>query len=262
MSTGDYAQKSPRSLTYSEDWIRSIWSCKQMAPAEPGTQYQGHCLGRDFGHNRWPTSPCLPKSNRWLPYLLRGHSFHPRDWEPVTTNVLQALPLVEKEAEPVVQVCYFTLCSRDQWSTYVNARWMGSPHGFIPTWHRMGSCFMVTWIFSKTTSWTVGRPDTRPPVNHGTPNAHNRRFILFHRAWGTAWIETQQNGIWLRARSHTASHYTQGFVTTLHTWFGRCVGTAFKHFLLGSHNFMVTVLGLCVTWPLLRGTSFTHEVLM
>jgi hypothetical protein len=29
-------------------------------------------------------------------------------------------------------------------------------------------------------------------------------------------------------------------------WFWRCIGTAFGHFLLGSHNFMVTALGSCV----------------
>jgi hypothetical protein len=31
-----------------------------------------------------------------------------------------------------------------------------------------------------------------------------------------------------------------------HTWLWRCVGTAFEHFLLGSHNLMVTALGSCV----------------
>ena len=46
---------------------------------------------------------------------------HSRDWEPVTITP-QALSLVEK-AEPV-QVRYFTLCSRDQHSIYVNAKWM------------------------------------------------------------------------------------------------------------------------------------------
>jgi hypothetical protein len=50
--------------------------------------------------------------------------------------------------------------------------------------------------------------------------------------------KTHWNSIWLRARSHMTSHYTRGFVTTLHTWFWRCLWT-----LLGSHNFMVTTLG-------------------
>ena len=35
------------------------------------------------------------------------------------------------------------------------------------------------------------------------------------------------------------------------TWFWRCLGTAFGHFLLGSHNFMVTALGSGVKWPFL-----------
>ena len=33
------------------------------------------------------------------------------------------------------------------------------------------------------------------------------------------------------------------------TWFWRCVGMAFGHFLLGSHDFMVMALGSCVKWP-------------
>jgi hypothetical protein len=46
------------------------------------------------------------------------------------------------------------------------------------------------------------------------------------------------------------SLYTRGSVTTLLHDFGGCVGTmAFGHFLLGSHNFMVTALGSCVKWP-------------
>ena len=67
-----------------------------------------------------------------------------------------------------------------------------------------------------------GRPNTKPG-DHGTPNAHNRWFILFYHVWGPAWIEIHWNSIWLRARSHTTSHYTWGSVTTLHD-FGGVVG--------------------------------------
>ena len=74
--------------------------------------------------------------------------------------------------------------------------------------------------------------------DHGTPDAHNRWFILFYRVRGPAWIGIHWNSIWLIARSHMTSHYTWGSVTTT-TWFWRCVGTAFGHFLLGSHNVMV-----------------------
>jgi hypothetical protein len=45
------------------------------------------------------------------------------------------------------------------------------------------------------------------------------------------------------------SHYTQESVTTLHD-VGRWFGTAFGHFLLGSHSITVMALGLCVKWPL------------
>ena len=41
-------------------------------------------------------------------------------------------------------------------------------------------------------------------------------------------------------------------------WFWRCVEAAFGHFLLGSHNFMVTVVGLCVKWPLYLGPLHTR----
>ena len=93
-----------------------------------------------------------------------------------------------------------------------------------------------------------GRPNTKPG-DHGTPNAHNRWFILFYHVWGPAWIEIHWNSIWLRVRSHMTSHYTWGSVTTLHD-FGWCLGTAFGHFVLGCHYFMVTALGSCVKWPL------------
>ena len=64
-----------------------------------------------------------------------------------------------------------------------------------------------------------GRPNTKPG-DHGTPNAHNRWFILFYHVWGPAWIEIHWNSIWLRARSHMTSHYTWGSVTTLHDFGG------------------------------------------
>ena len=44
------------------------------------------------------------------------------------------------------------------------------------------------------------------------------------------------------------------------TWFWRCLGTVFGHFLLGSHNFMVAALGLCVKWPLIVEFGFLGKV--
>ena len=88
-----------------------------------------------------------------------------------------------------------------------------------------------------------GRLNTRSR-DHDTLNVHNHWFILFYHAWRPVWIEIHWNSIWLRTRSHMTSHYTWRSVATL--WFWRCLGTAFGHFLLGSHNSMVTALGSCV----------------
>jgi hypothetical protein len=78
--------------------------------------------------------------------------------------------------------------------------------------------------------------------------------------WGPTWIEIHWNSIWLRARSRMTSHYTWGSVTTLHD-LGGVFGTAFGHFLLGSHNFTVTALGLYVKWPLILNpvTGWTQD---
>ena len=72
----------------------------------------------------------------------------------------------------------------------------------------------------------------------GTSDAHNCWFILFYHVREPAWIEIPWNNIWLRAWSHVTSHYTWWSVTM-----------TFRHFLLGSHNFMITALGSCVKWP-------------
>ena len=84
------------------------------------------------------------------------------------------------------------------------------------------SCFMVTWTTFKNRP-LEGRPNKKKPRDHGIPNAHNRRFILFYHVWGPTWIKIHWNSIWLRARSHMTSHYTWGSVTTLHD-FGSVLG--------------------------------------
>ena len=88
-----------------------------------------------------------------------------------------------------------------------------------------------------------GRPNTKPLGDHGSPNVHNCWFTLFYHVWGPAWIDFHQNSIWLRAQSYTTSHYTWGSVHDHTRWFWKCLGTAFGHFLLGSHNFMVMAPG-------------------
>ena len=118
---------------------------------------------------------------------------------------------------------------------YVNARWMESLHGFL-----------------HGTKWTMlhGRLDyfQKPFLqgrsiiklgDHGAPNAHNRWCILFYHVWIPVRIDIIKiafgwgpNHIWL----HT-------------TWLWSYVGTAFGHYVLGSHNFMVMALGSHVKWP-------------
>ena len=83
-----------------------------------------------------------------------------------------------------------------------------------------------------------GRPNTNPR-DRGTPNAHNHLFVLFYHVWGPAWIEFH----WI------SFGWGPGHKWLHTTWFWRCVGTAFGHFILGSHNFMVMALGSCVKWP-------------
>ena len=68
----------------------------------------------------------------------------------------------------------------------------------------------------------------------------NRWLFLFYHVWGPTWIESHRNSIWLRARTHVTSHYTWGFVTTLHA-FEDVSGRPLDTFFLGSHNFMVKI---------------------
>jgi hypothetical protein len=109
-----------------------------------------------------------------------------------------------------------------------------------------GSHLMVTWIIFKRHLLKVGLTQNRKTMALQTFTT--RWFILFYHVWGPTSIEIHWNSIWLRVGSCTTSHYTWRSVTTLHD-FGGCVGTAFGHFLLGSHNLMVTALGSCVNWP-------------
>ena len=152
--------------------------------------------------------------------IVRATS-HTRDREPVTI-ALQALSVVEK-AE-LVQVCLHTVLEGP--TEYICECKMDVKFTWIPTWHLMDH---VSWslglLFKKPPLW--GRPTTK---DHGTPNAHNRWFILFYHVWGPEWIKIQWNSIWLRARSHMTSHYTWESVITLHD-FGDVLGRPLDTFL-------------------------------
>ena len=144
-------------------------------------------------------------------------------------------------------------------------RWSWSKFASHYAWETNGVCeckmdvkstWILTWRRLDHVSWSLGlfqkpplegRPDTKLG-DHYTPNVHNRWCILFYHVWEPAWIKICWNSNCLRAQSRMTSHYILR-VRDHTTWFWRCVGTAFGHFLLGSHNFMVTALGSCVKWP-------------
>ena len=144
------------------------------------------------------------------------------------------------KAEPV-QVCCFPLRLGDQRSIWMQDGCEVDVDSYMAS---NGSCFMVAWPIFQNHLLEVGL--TQKLGDHGTLNDHNHWFSLFYHMWGPARIHW--NSIWLRAWSP--------YDFTLHlricdhtTWFWRCLGTAFRHFLLGSHYLMVTALGLCVKWP-------------
>jgi hypothetical protein len=142
-------------------------------------------------------------------YALTSGLHHTRDWEPVTIT-FQALSSVEK-AKPV-QV-RFTLCLRDQRSMWMHDNGCKVYMDSYMAWNE--SCFMVTWTISKNHLLEVGLIQNWETMTLRI-YAHNRSFILFYHVWGPTWIEIHWNSMWLRARSHTTSHYTGGSVTTLH----------------------------------------------
>ena len=145
------------------------------------------------------------------------------------------------------------------WGTngvYICTEWckMDVQSAWILTYHRNGSCFMVTWDCFRNYLLEVGLTQNQETTVLRTLTTID--LFYFYYVWGPAWSVIHWNSIWLRARSHMTSHYTGGSVTTQHD-FGTCIGMAFGHFLLGSHNFVGTALGSCVKWPLLKASPMT-----
>ena len=162
---------------------------------------------------------------------------HTWDWEPVTIT-LWALSLVEK-AEPI-QV-RFTLCLRNQRSMWMQDGWKVYMESYVAS---NGSCFMVNRIIFKNHLLEVGLTQHRE-----TWHSKCSHMLIYSIL---SCMRTHMNNDSLQW------HLVEGLITygfTLHlricdhtTW--RCLRKAFGHFHLGSHNFMVTPLGLCVKWPL------------
>ena len=110
----------------------------------------------------------------------------------------------------------------------------------------IGSCCTVTWTIFKNHFLEVGLTRNQP----GDRPWHSERSQLLIYCILSC-VRTHMNAKFIeiafgQGSGHTWLHW--GYVTTRHG-FWRCVGTAFRHFLLGRHNYMVTALGSCVKSP-------------
>jgi len=158
------------------------------------------------------------------------------------TITFQVLSLVEK-AEPVQ--FRFTICLRYQRSMWMQDGCKVYMDSYMAS---NGSCFKVTWIIFKNHLLEVGLTQNQETMALWTlttvdlfyfvmwENPHEQKFIVIAFGWGHGHIclHTTLEGLW--------QHYMIWEVS----W------TAFGHFLLVSHNFMVTALGSCAKWPLVR----------
>jgi hypothetical protein len=121
-----------------------------------------------------------------------------------------------------------------------------------------GSCFMITWIVFKKYLFEVGLTQNQETMALRTlttvdlfysimcEDPHESKFIEIVFGWGPS---TYDFTLHLRVPDHT-------------TWLWRCLGTAFGHFLLGSHDFMVMALGLCV-WTITDcARSLLHYIVL
>ena len=98
---------------------------------------------------------------------------------------------------------------------------------WVPTWHQMGQ---VSWSRGLFKNPPLGsRPNTKPR-DFGTPNAHHRWIIPYYHMWGPACPVTYDFALHLRVWDHTKRIWR------------RLGEPLIGHFLLGSHNFMVTAL--------------------
>ena len=165
---------------------------------------------------------------------LRATS-HVWDWEPVTIT-LQA-PLIVGKGGAGPSSLHTTLEGPTE---YVNARWMWSLHGFLHG---------IKWTMFRGHLDYFQKPSLGGRLEHKTGRTwHSERSQpLIYSILSCGRTHMNINSL----KKHLVENpVTYGF--TLHlriddhtTWFWRCVGTAFGHFLLGSHNFMVTALGSC-----------------
>ena len=129
-----------------------------------------------------------------------------------------------EKAEPV-QVRFTTLRSRNQ-----RSMWMQDGCKVYLVSHMVlnGSCFMVTWIVFKHHLLEAGLAQNRETMALWTLASVGLLYSII--CGDLAWIAIHWNIIWLMAWSHMDSHYTWGYVTTLHDFggvWGRPLDTIF-----------------------------------
>ena len=77
--------------------------------------------------------------------------FYTREWEPVTSMDTSSTLVGGKRRAGPSSLLPTTLEGPTEY--YVNTRWMGCLHGFLPTWHQMDHVSWSLGLFLKTTSW-------------------------------------------------------------------------------------------------------------
>ena len=83
-----------------------------------------------------------------------------------------------------------------------------------------------------------GRPDTKPPRDHATPNSHDRRFTLVYRVWGLTRIEKSSKKAFGWGPGHVRLHTTTLEAPWPHyMMFEGVLRRPFGHVLSGSHHF-------------------------
>ena len=172
--------------------------------------------------------PCFPKlqtnctiMHTWLGSKLRATSHMRLN---VRDHYTSSTLIGGKEKAEPVQV-RFTLRLRDQRSMWMQDGcevYMDFLHG-------------SDWIMIHGHLHYFQKPLLEGRLNtklgdHGTPNVHNRWFILCYHAWGFAWIWIHCNSIWSRPR---------------HIWLHTTLEGLWSHYMI-----------LEVTWNGLRTLSF------
>ena len=165
--------------------------------------------------------------NPWYNLWMRVKGPHTQDWEPWPIHFKHSY-WWKGGAGP--SSLHTTL---EGPTDYVRAKWMKSLHGFLHGIERIMFHGHLNYYQKPPRG---ARPNTKPG-DHGTPNAHNRWFIPFYHVW-TPYMN--RNSLkWQLVEGPVTYDFTLHLRPCDHTpWFWRCVGTAFGHFLISSHNFM------------------------